>query len=477
MLPVRAAVEVPARPVLTTVPNVEILEVGEDWHTSTGDFTFTAEDLQAAVDAQADPAIHSPILKFGHDGTTGPPGPKEPAIGRLANLRVENNGQTLVADLVGVPMWIAEIMASAFPERSIEGAYEVKTATGNQHKFVIDALSLLGIWHGAIETLEDIAEVYGVALSAASGVGDDDDHHVVLAARATLPTVPPIRVQAATSTEDVRRAYYESLESGQMWWWIREVQLDPAALIVDDDEGHLWRVDYDVSGDEVTFGEPEEVRIEYVAATSSPAPGPRAATVIFASRAESRPEVEPMDLSALRESLGMPDATDEEVVAAAAERLTVEPTPVTPPVVDTPAPVAPAPVADTPGPVTVPDGAVLVDASTWAEVQARANDGAQAASVLRRRDRDAFIDRVRASGRLAPANADLRASLEREWDRDPTAAQRVASQLAVVVPLEEIGTDAGAEAEASVEAYDAMDAFLFPEVVPVRAAQNGASGG
>jgi hypothetical protein len=480
MPPVRAEVaEVPPRPALVTVPSVEILEVGEDWHTSTGDFTFTVEDLQAAVDAQSDPAVRSPVVKLGH---VDPRFDGEPALGRLSNLRVENEGQTLVADLVGVPRWLADIMASAFPSRSIEGAYNVTTTTGQTHNFMIDALALLGVAAPAIGTLEDIAGLFGIDSVAAAERPQEGGTHVVLLRRTTLPLVPPVRVDAAVTTEDVRRAYYESLDGSQTWWWIREVQIDPAALIVDDDEGSLHRIAYTISGDDVTFAEPEEVRIEYVAAAGAE---PRAATVIFASAAESRPEGLPMDLSRLRIRLGLPEtATDAEVMAAAEEALpdpapeadaetTSESTaPAPPPVVTEitdPAPADASPV--------VPEGAVLVDASTLAQLQAQAGQGAAAAATLRQRDRAAFIGRVAGSGRLAPANGDLRASLEREWDRDPVAAERVAAQLAVVVPLDELGHELGAEPEATAGGFDAMDDYLFPEVASVRARQNGATGG
>jgi hypothetical protein len=45
----------PGRPNLVTVPNVALLEVGEDWETCTGLFTFTAEDVVACIVALDDP--------------------------------------------------------------------------------------------------------------------------------------------------------------------------------------------------------------------------------------------------------------------------------------------------------------------------------------------------------------------------------------------------------------------------------------
>jgi hypothetical protein len=61
----------------------------------------------------------------------------------------------------------------------------------------------------------------------------------------------------------VRSAYY-GLTSDRPSWWIRAIYLDPNELIVDDDEGTLYRVPFTVSGDKITFAEPVEVKIEYV---------------------------------------------------------------------------------------------------------------------------------------------------------------------------------------------------------------------
>ena len=49
---------------------------------------------------------------------------RQPSVGRIENLRLTNNSQTLVGDLVGVPVWLAKVMPSAYPRRSIEGFFE-----------------------------------------------------------------------------------------------------------------------------------------------------------------------------------------------------------------------------------------------------------------------------------------------------------------------------------------------------------------
>src|SRR4051812_16834895 len=116
-----------ARPSLVTIPNVELLEVGEDWHAQSGDFTVTYEHLVAAVAAQDDPAVRTPVLKAGH---TDPRFDGQPAYGKVENFRLSENGQTLIGDYVGVPSWLADAMPSAYPRRSIEGFFNWTTATG-----------------------------------------------------------------------------------------------------------------------------------------------------------------------------------------------------------------------------------------------------------------------------------------------------------------------------------------------------------
>ena len=146
------------QPALVTVPNLELLEVGEDWATSTGSFTWSLKDLQSAIASQDDPFVRTPIVKLGHvdkrfDG--------QPSLGRVKNLHLSDNGQTLLGDLVGTPTWLAECMASAFPRRSIEGYFDFTTKSGNNWPFVLTGLALLGDSYPAIESLEDVQALFG----------------------------------------------------------------------------------------------------------------------------------------------------------------------------------------------------------------------------------------------------------------------------------------------------------------------------
>jgi hypothetical protein len=146
-----------AQPSLVTLPNVELLEVGTDWATSTGTFDFDMEDLKSCIASQDDPAVRTPVVKLGH---IDPRFDGQPAIGRIENLRLTNNDQTLVGDLVAMPLWLAKVMYTAYPRRSIEGNLDVTTRTGNTWDMVLTGVALLGTSYPAIDTLEDIQALW-----------------------------------------------------------------------------------------------------------------------------------------------------------------------------------------------------------------------------------------------------------------------------------------------------------------------------
>jgi len=285
-------------PMLSTVRNVEILKTGIEYPLSTGPATFTPEDLADAVAAQDDPAISQPRIWLGHPddprihGKRAPGGPPsgEPAVGKVTSMHLEEDGNLIVGDLEGTPRWIAHIMASAYPSRSIEANFDVETVTGHKWRLVISGLALLGVVWPGVSTLEDIASLYteagpdGVEVIEAS---QEAPVNIIAAAGRT--------VVGQITVEDLRRQYYESLTGDQAWWWIRAIYLDPNELIVDDDEGALYRVTYDVNGDQITFADPKAVKVKYVNAanggvTAETINANRTHVALFASRAESRPD-------------------------------------------------------------------------------------------------------------------------------------------------------------------------------------------
>lgn len=471
---------------LMTYPNVELLEVGEDWETSTGVFTWTLEDLQAAIESQSDPSIRTPILKLGH---SDPRFDGQPSFGRVENLRLSENQQTLIGDYVGVPVWLGQILPSAYPRRSIEGEFNYTSKTGNTWSFILSAVSLLGAFYPAISTLEDLKEYWGVEAPELVPVADVPE---VLGSVGEVEMAPveasmPQMVRAAVSVEDIRRSFYETLGPGQYWWWIREIRVNPPELIVDDDEGSLWRVSYVLDGDTITFGEAQEVKVEYVnvAATAPVVPvtqGQKVAASWKGPEAAGRPkrdasgrraaasgtvpetqEVPSVKLSddALRK-LGLePGATEEQIneaiMAKVQEQQASDPSTGEPasdpggakPEGDPEPTPAPATDPGTTQPETapgvedktpkVPDGMVLIDTATLDQLK----QGAVAAQSLVKQQRDAHKRSVLAAAVQAGKFPKSRMQHYSDaWDADAKGTEDLIGRLAEgLVPVQERGVE------------------------------------
>lgn len=148
-------------PQLVTVPGVELVKVGT-WDISTGKWDVTTEMLHSAVKAAAAGVLRRPPLKLGHDD---PRFDGEPAVGYIDNLRVTDDGQTLVGDYAGVPKWLADVLATAYPSRSVEGVNLVEHE-GTKYPFVLTACALLGVTNPGITSIADLPAHFGVAAKA-----------------------------------------------------------------------------------------------------------------------------------------------------------------------------------------------------------------------------------------------------------------------------------------------------------------------
>lgn len=72
-------------------------------------------------------------------------------------------------------------------------------------------------------------------------------------------------VQAASTTDDVIRIFYDKMNAeGKAWWWVRTTLANPFELVVDDDEGGLYKVAVAFDGEQPIFSEPRRVQVEYV---------------------------------------------------------------------------------------------------------------------------------------------------------------------------------------------------------------------
>jgi hypothetical protein len=128
-------------------------------------------------------------------------------------------------------------------------------------------------------------------------------------------------------------------------------------------------------------------------------------------------------VAGIRERLGMTDAdvTDEAVLAALDEALAEQP--------DIPA----APAATN----ALPEGAVTIDATVLAELQANARQGVEARAEQDRARRDGIVATALREGRITAASRDAwRAHL----DKDEEGASTLLASLAKnTIPVEEIG--------------------------------------
>jgi len=147
---------------LTDLPNVELMRTGT-YRLKSGETTFTPDDLQAAVEAQACPAIRRPVLKLGHDD---PRFDGQPAVGWIGDMVTAADGESLTGSYRGMPTQLGEILPSAYPNRSIEGVRDHVCALGHSHPFVVTAVALLGTTPPGISTLQDIHSLYGLAAAA-----------------------------------------------------------------------------------------------------------------------------------------------------------------------------------------------------------------------------------------------------------------------------------------------------------------------
>jgi hypothetical protein len=293
---------------------------------------------------------------------------------------------------------------------------------------------------------------------------------------AARPAVNPT-IMADASIDDVVNSFYNgpSVMDGKdmFWWWIREVRVDPMELIVDDDAGHLFRIPYSLKGakdgiDAVTFGEPQEVRIQYVdivAAGQSvtkrfgnpvAAGRPRVRATVSDTLPPTNQKGTDMQLSAeVLQTLGLTsEATEEEINAALAAKLTppvLDPAtlPVTddgtPPVVDTP------PATITAIPPALPEGTVLIEQSVLDDLR----EGVAASrELIVDRDnqvRAAVLDAAIKAGKIPPAR---RGHYETMFKADPEGTQTLLASLeSGLVPIKERGHEGSAEVVATEKAY------------------------
>lgn len=435
-------IEVPATPLLANVPRVELGTVGT-WNISNmNDWHPTADDFASAVAALECPAVRRPVLKFGH---TGEPGEGDPAIGLIDNMALSDDGQTLVGDFVGVPAWLAEVddngnsvLSSAYPDRSGEWQHNYVCQLGHTHPFVLHAMALLGVVRPGIGTLESLYDLYAKAPEK----------------EPLMPAASTGVMGSSVTPDQIRKAYYNG--PGTDWnLWIREFFIDPPELIVqNDNDDTLIRVAYTITGEDIEFGDPQSVKVEYVAARA----GVSKPIVAFASRAEARPAAsssappeEPTEEKeatmpalneTLRQRLGLAeDATDEAVLEALDAALPAEGTTAEADELSGTGTEAPADTTPAQPEVQAASGArgdvVAVDRAQWEATVAAAAEGQQARRQQQREERERVVSAAIKDGRIPPARRD-------HWlqalETDPEGNGKALASLAPgLIPVSEMG--------------------------------------
>lgn len=465
---------------LVDVKDVEIVKTGIEYSLASGPQTFTPEDLADAVKAVENPNILNPRIVLGHDGPVSAKtrSSDQPSLGTVSNMHLDEVGQTILGDYKGIPVWLAEILASAYPSRSIEGAVNVKK-NGHTYSLVIKAVSLLGVTWPGCSSIEDIQALYSK---------EKPDNVTVVAASGGPEAMGA--VNASIQAEDVRRSFYEKVATGEhQYMWITAHYQSPQLLIAEDENGSTYHVKYSFAGDDVNFEDPIPVKIQYVeedgGKVAARAEMPDTVPVaIFASREDSLnernkkspsssrtpdPDKETKEITKvtvehiklLRARLGVSaevlpdDATDEQLSKVLAETPQEEPPPAetppaetppaeTPPEETPPAETPPAPTTEEAELVTaaqmpnLPNGMVLIDKEVWAGLQNDVKRHTNLERKLNEQERDQILAQAVTDGKFPPSRKSHYAGL---YDKDPEGTKQfIASLAADIVPVEQRGT-------------------------------------
>ncbi|QBC87944.1 hypothetical protein B6K05_023445 [Mycobacterium avium subsp. hominissuis] len=378
-----------------TVPGVELMRVGK-WNLSTGEWECTTKEIAAAIDAHDKGLLRKPVIRLGHND---PRFSGDPAVGWLDNLRASEDGQALIGDMVGVPEWLAEILPSAYPSRSIEGLYDYTAPDGSEHEFVLTGLALLGATRPGVESLQslqDVARLYDIA--AAGQVGGKAIELTIEAADDPKPygdvkyADPKNGKYPIDTAEHVRAAWsYINMPKNQKDYSAAEL-----AQIKDRIKAAAKKF-----GIKIEAGEASETEGGAIVAL---------------------PEK-------VAEALGIDASADEDTVLAKIAELK----PPAPAAEPEPEP-QPAPVAAAAG---VVNGLVQIEQATLDELKAAAAQGVEARARQIAEEDERTVMAAIGQGKIAPARKDhWLAALKA--DRDGTK-QVLASLAAGLIPVNEVG--------------------------------------
>lgn len=505
-----------------TVQRIPVLETGIAYPASTGPFTCTLEMLEEAVLSQQDPHIKPPRIKIGHSDNPINEDLQElweelnterdeskPALGSILNLAVEEES-ILYGDFYGMPAWLAAILETAYPARSIEGGHWKNEANNKDYAFMLEAVSFLGVVGPGCTSLEDLQELFSKDGPQVSVVEMSKPKHKV-----KTKGGGPMPVVAQVNVEDIRRAFYDDFAQGdRYWWWDRELLIDPLEFIVQDpDENQLYRLPIDLKDgdgtDSVEFGDPEPIKVKYVPDPSANTDDDVKAARLIAPQLEKAGKVlavntnppradeherskkgttmGKVNVPALRARLGVgkdvlpDDATEEQINAALEADPPEEEKPQVDPLDDEHDDVDDEDDSDDDdedddtddddGDVKATRG-VTLDKDAHAQLKQEASEGREARKEQLKVGRKGYLDKAQAKGKFPPAARKAYAKqLAKGGEIEKATKEFIDALPDNTVPVEEIG-DGAADTELASSAYD--ESWLTPaERRRIKAAKEG----
>jgi hypothetical protein len=508
---------------LITIPNVTLIKVGA-WPAHgnspgmSNEVVFTEEDLRNIIAAMECPDVKEPRMILGHTGPTAPAGMsavadegffgEQPAIGKFINCALSSDGQEITGDLAGVPAWLAKILPTAYPNRSTEVYWDVPSGIPGapNHACIMPRVALLGTGLPAVATLEDLRVFF-------SEDGPDIPEPEMSKASRHVAAMNggqmSLRAAASVQVEDVRREFYNNFAteaSGRYWWWITAMYADPQILIVDDEEESLWSVPYEIKGDDVEFGEPVQIKVQYVEEESGKVAAARMSAAqtlvsgnkalgveaeqVYDKAATSRPEDRKprkeqatmgIDIAALRERTGLTaeqlpdDATEEQVNAALSAPAAPEGGAGEQEEHEEDAPAGAGESEEQPAGAAAASSTVTVDREAWEESQR--TQAALKADLDKRtaESRESKVTAAIKAGKIPRSRKDHYVQL---MTADPKGTEELLDKMeANVIPVDETGVDADPAAP-SAEAGTGYDTAWLTDAerARVEAARGNASG-
>lgn len=408
-------------PRTTTIPNVELVRTGT-WGASTGVTTIDRDDLEAMLAAAQDGEVDAAPIRIGH---VDPRFDGEPALGWVGNLRLSEDGNALVGDLLEVPTRLAEVIPRAFRRRSVEIAWGVRTPKGKRYRAALAGLALLGVTPPAVKGLADVLALFR----------QDEDR---------LPGT------AVVVTDEDREG--ELLATGV------------SALAVGDDPVEQAAAEMLAALDRLSAagGPPPEA----IGAVRSAIDGLTAATEPPATPdtdTDSPPQEDEMAVTEdrIRELLELEDGADVEAELVALRTRAQEGQGD-----------GDGDGGDDPAPTTTPDDEdedeeqdasartpelVTLSAGQYEELRSRAEQGAQAFETIRAQERETTLRTALSEGRIAPPDVPAwRSRLEADYEGTRT----LLGTLTPAFPTSELGSASDTPAPVDEAAWDAFEADL-----------------